>query len=497
MMHAQTKQKVITDKDIRNAKVIVERKSHIRSITHPKAAVKQKSEPVPKSDENKLSIETAFNDGLISKDVFEMTKNKFETTHRDKPGSATKKTSKPEVKQTTVQADLLKTVKDSFDDGLVSEDVYEQAKAKFECDAKSAADALRKERTSDHARNRLEMVETDLYDMDKALKEAAKTSGEIKELRGKEEKYTCDLKALDDIYKDGIITPQCHEEKKKLLAKNIFDLEDMLLRCLEKEELDELKNRLEAEIRKDLTTGPFSIEYKRYKEDIVALTKIHEAGLISKEEYTKKKRGLNEKLNKADLIVSNIDAIFEEYKKELIEKIKEKELMVEKRLKSKDGLSAAYITKYQPRGLISKIKNVFRNSKKDDDVLDPAVCEIRKLKETSDKRDALVKSAFILKGLIEKNLEVKYEHTYNELIEKLPETGFDPAAQQSMIKFFEKVSDAEYRDYVNENELPLLLDDAERLAKLVSGMNKKEENSDKEPEKKTAVLEKVNNFFGV
>ncbi len=74
--------------------------------------------------------------------------------------------------------------------------------------------------------------------------------------------------------------------------------------------------------------------------------------------------------------------------------------------------------------------------------------------------------------------------------------------------FFEKVSKGEYEDSMKKEEIPQLLEEAQRLAKLIimpeqSKEQKKEKNVEKEQiidnisQKKSGLLEKIDSFFGV
>ncbi len=346
----------------------------------------------------------------------------------------------------------------------------------------------------------------------------SKSSKEVRELVKKEDKFSGDIIALEQVYKDGIISQESFEENKRQIEKNICDLQDAILRTLEKEELDELKKRLEDEIRTSLTTGPFSAEQKRYQEDITALAKIYEVGLINEKEYNTKKDDLKSKLNKADDIIARIDAVFEEYRKDLIDLIREKEATVEARVRPQKSLDADLDkddtvikepVRDNPAGFVGKIKNLLGISGTGHEISasDPVIAEMRKIKKTESRRDAIIKCSFILKGLTEKKIGLEEEHTYNQLIGKLRQSAVIPELSDSLARFFEKVSLGVYSDSMNHDELPQLLEEVEVLAAKIQKISVKGETklavpgsaavTDKIAVRKSGIIEKINSFFGV
>lgn len=346
----------------------------------------------------------------------------------------------------------------------------------------------------------------------------SKSSKEVRELVKKEDRFSGDIMALEQVYKDGIISQESFEENKRQIEKNICDIEDAVLRTLEKEELDDLKKRLEDEIRTSLTAGPFSAEQKRYHEDINALAKIYEVGLINEKEYNAKKEELKSKLNKADDIIARIDAVFEEYRKDLIDVIREKEATVEARVRpqksldvdpDKDDAIIKESVHYKPKGFLGKMKTLLGISGAGPEISasDPVIVEMRKIKKTESRRDALIKCSFILKGLAEKKIGLKEECTYNQLIGKLRQSPVIPEISDSLVRFFEKVSLGVYSDTMNHDELPQLLDEVEVLAVKIQKISVKGETKleasasivarDKVAVKKSGIIEKINSFFGV
>lgn len=360
--------------------------------------------------------------------------------------------------------------------------------------------------------------------------EISAESRELNLLTDKETKFTDDMKALEKIYADGIITRDSFEEKKILIEKNIADLEDTILRTLEKEELEELRGRIDDEIRTVFLTGSFNTEHKKYADDLAALSKIYEVGLLPIVDYIQKKEELESKINKVDTIVSKINIVFDEYKQELTKQIAKNKHLLENRTKKKElesgdisegsrELNNLSTAKKEPKGIIEKIKNALGLSGNGmRNITDPILVEIKQIRKTQKQKSALIKCAFLLKGLIEKKLAFKDEKTYNELIENISSTPIDESTKQSLINFFEKII-CEYRDSMNEDELPALLDEAERLVVLVEKIKDKEPKIDsssistesavqtqsesvtKKPttssQKKSGFIAKFNNFFGV
>ena len=357
---------------------------------------------------------------------------------------------------------------------------------------------------------------------EKEIETAANNSKVVKELRKREQTFSDDIKALDKIYKDDIISLESYEKNKKQIEKKIADIEDTILRTLEKEELDHLKEKLEHEIRTSLDAGPFNIEHKKYREDIEALTRMYSLGMIPEKEYLQKKEQLNTQLNRADTIFSKIDIVFEQYKNELVEKIAENEFKIKRPIvfnpespSSQDmGTGDEQVTApspdEKPHGIIGKTKQFLGISSghSNQPTYDPIVSEMRAIIRTHDQKDSLIKCAFILKGLIKKKIDIKEEQTYNELMLKLATSTIEAQTRADLIMFFEKVSKGEYEDSMKKEEIPQLLEEAQRLAKLIimpgqPKEQKKEKNVEKEQimgkisQNKSGLLEKIDCFFGV
>ncbi|MFH1127668.1 MAG: hypothetical protein V1718_06175 [archaeon] len=423
-------------------------------------------------------MKNALKKGLISKVVYNKTKEKLDDVSKKIEPPDTEEPSS----QDTAESHSTPTVQDKTDDFPESKTQQEpEIKKESSISPKHHIDKIEK-----HLKEMNETLKPGLISKtidDKAVIIEEKTnSKEVEELRKKEKTFSDDIKALDMIYKDGIITLESYEEKKRYIEKKISGIEESIMRILEKEELDDLRERMENEIRANLTSGPFSIEQKRYREDIDALAKIYDAGLITNQEYLKKKDELSIKLNKADEIILKIDEIFEGYKKELIENIAEKKAEIERPSVIDQDSSSQYIdtvldiphslsVEVKPEGILGGIKSIFGLVDKNMVLVrDPLIDKIKMIKKRNGPRDAIIKCAFILKSLLERKMGIGREMTYNELIEELSKSRIEKETQKSLIVFFEKVSIIEYKNLKDEAELPSLLEEVERLIKLVERM---------------------------
>ncbi len=556
MTMAQTKQQTITDKDIRNKNVVSEKNRHLVHSVNRKTKEKLKS--------NAGKRQTTAPTENTKHVLHGRQKPPHHETSKPHPSAV------PENKAATAGRDdspqtehKKKSTTDALKIGAISKSLYGQVKSKlgskpqleepqkaktepFSAEQAQGPDAEPKEeqRTNHedkkNLKHHLEKIETDLHTMTKtlepnhlfkdlheqireseasqadteAIEESANSSKAVKELRKKEESFSGDIKALDKIYKDDIISLESYEENKKKIEKKIVEIEDIILRTLEKEELDHLKDKLEDEIRASLTTGSFSAEHRKYREDIDALARMYDLGMMSEEDYLKKKEELNARLNKADTIVSKIDAVFEEYKKELIAKIAEDESKIREQIKFNkeessphhlqlgEELTSPPTPQEKPQGIIRKIKQFLGITPETDNLTsDPIINEMKIIRRTQPPRDALIKCTFILKGLVEKEIDIKEEQTYNELMVKLATSSIETGTRASLIQLFEKVSTGEYKDSMKKDETPKLLDEAERLAKLVGRAEEKQEEKkqigDPISKKESGLLGKIDKLFGV
>ena len=388
MKTAQAKQHSISDRDIRNNSHISENNLHPLSVHQ-----NQENTPVPKDKQKLLhDIENAFKGNLISKEVYIKTKEKLKSSMNEIPATSITEETKPkhfpppEPKTAAFQKDnnpqtkqIQEPIKETLKPRVKSKSLYEKIKTKLigkahlsePQETKTGPLPIEqpviskeepKEKVPLHHRNKkhfhrhLKKIESDVHDMSKTLRSAktqkksrkqirklhvlkahadkmdakACDSKKIKELRKKEHAFSDDIKSIDKLYKDDVISLESHEQNKKQIEKKIADIKDTILKTHEKEEIDNLEKRIENEIETTFSSGHFRIEHKKHREDIDALTKIYNIGLISNDEYLQKKEKLNTMLNKTDTILLGISSVFEEYKKELIAKIAENESSFER-----------------------------------------------------------------------------------------------------------------------------------------------------------------------
>ncbi|MCK5474546.1 MAG: hypothetical protein KAI53_04015, partial [Candidatus Aenigmarchaeota archaeon] len=134
-----------------------------------------------------------------------------------------------------------------------------------------------------------------------------------------------DVRALDLLFRDGVIDSTTLDRTKQKIAINIKSIELLHKKKIEKQELEELQKKIDTMIMQTLHAGYFLIDTEELKQDLDALKKTYEQGLIYKGEYETKKNMLEEKLQNQDLIISKIDIVFEEYKKGIIKEIDNRE----------------------------------------------------------------------------------------------------------------------------------------------------------------------------
>ena len=518
---------------------------------------KTKSTTLKKDNDPPKTINSALKIGALSKSLYERIKSKLESN----PSASHDTASNPipaEQPPNSAQPDKrVITISEQIKSKLCKPHTSELLETKTEplpteqpviSVQEPKEKVLLTQENREQLHRHLNKMESDLYEMNKTVKPAemlrslheqireshalhadekeietaADNSKAVKELRKRERTFSDDIEALDKIYKDDIISLESYEKNKKQIEKKIADIEDTILRTLEKEELDHLKERLEHEIKTSLDAGPFNIEHKRYREDLVALTRMSSLGMIPEKEYLQKKEQLNTKLNRADTIFSKIDVVFEQYKNELVKKIAENEFKIKRQIvfnpesppsqdvDTGDELASAPSPDEEPHDIIGKTKQFLGISSRHSNqaTYDPIVSEMRAIIRTHEQKDSLIKCAFILKGLIEKMIDIKEEQTYNELMLKLATSTIEPQTRADLIMFFEKVSKGEYEDSMKKEEIPQLLGEAQRLAKLIAipGQDKeqkKEKNVEKEQiikhisQKKSGLLDKIDRFFGV
>ncbi|MEA3343875.1 MAG: hypothetical protein U9Q92_06970, partial [archaeon] len=254
MAMAQTKQQTITDKDIRNKNVVSEKNRHLVHSVNRKTKEKLKS-----NAGKRQTTAPAENTKHVLHSRQKPPHHETSKPHPSHvPGNKAAATGKDDSPQTKHKQ---KSTTGALKLGVISRSISEQIKSKLESkpqpeepqkakteplsteQAQGRGAKPKEEQRTNHEdkknlKHHLEKIETDLHTMTRtlepnhlfkdlheqireseasqadteAIEESANSSKAVKELRKKEESFSGDIKALDKIYKDDIISLESYEE---------------------------------------------------------------------------------------------------------------------------------------------------------------------------------------------------------------------------------------------------------------------------------------------
>ncbi len=445
----------------------------------------------------------------------------------------------------------LKHVKSAYKEGLVPQKSYTAATEKLEKNIETKEREMKNSAKKANAKNKPEKnkktpppiiitkkeSKKPIQDITKEKKEKTPKLSHILETARKENNiseetkqvFEKDVRALDLLFRDGVINSTTLERTKQKIAINIKNVRALRKRKMKKQELEDLQKKIDDMIMQTMHAGYFSIDTQEIKQDLDALKKTYEQGLIFKGEYETKKKMLDEKLQNQDLIASKIDTVFEEYKKGIIKEIDEQERKIDELNNTGDE---GEIKEPAPKnGFFSKIKGLLfktgagaKKEYEDDQAL-------KKLDEIFRKElsaSAIADMAFVVKGVIEKKIGFTEEFTNEELIKNISPLNIKSSLKDRITSFFMQITNEEYTGNLKENNIPKTYKEARSIiieieklefdSKKIQETPKEETTEEPKPEekpkeettepkkedskeesepKKKGILDKINNFFGV
>ena len=343
----------------------------------------------------------------------------------------------------------------------------------------------------------------------------------------KNQVFEKDVRALDLLFRDNVIDSTTLERTKQKIAINIKSIEVLHKRKIEKQELEDLQKKIDDMITQTMHAGYFSIDTQEIKQDLDALKKTYEQGLIFKGEYETKKKMLEEKLQNQDLIVSKIDTVFEEYKKGITKEIDERERKISNLNSTNNEETKEPMAE---KSFFSKINSLL--FKKDAGIkegyeYDPALKKLDEIYRKELSASAIADMAFVVKGVLEKKIGFNEEFTNEELIKNISPINIKSSLKDRITSFFAQITNEEYTGNLKENNIPRTYKEArsiiieieklefdskktqeipetetkeepkpeEKPKEETTEPKKEEPNNEKTPKK--GILDKINNFFGV
>ncbi|NPA38278.1 MAG: hypothetical protein GXN99_00605 [Candidatus Nanohaloarchaeota archaeon] len=381
--------------------------------------------------------------------------------------------------KTNIKEKALKDLKQAYKSGLISKEAYEKALQKIEkkeeekesCKTQKPSPAPSQQESSPHPQQTANQEQQN-KEKKEEVKQYSIKKKYIKELEEMKKNWIKDLESLKKLHDHGIISDEEYERSKADIESKIEKIENLIKRELEKEELEALKQRIEKEIKEAFQKGIFKEEEEQYKKDLEALENLYKRGLISEEEYLKKKEELKQKIGNYDKLIELIDAIFNKYIEELSKKVET--IKEETTPKQPTEEPKPQEEKPQPKQLsfilrilhklgLYEIKEteVHHNKLKE---------EITKAFKESEPRFKISNIALVIKKEVKEKLNIKEAVTYSELIEKIKASKeFDEHLKSKLINFFNNVIIKEYLEDEDEKDIELIYKEALEIAELLEG----------------------------
>ncbi|GEM_PF-6651409 len=407
---------------------------------------------------------------------------------------------------------ILKDLEESYKEGLISKETYEKAKRSV---------LMNKEDKSEKE----EVQEVKEKKKDRKKEERDKKISFIKrrhveELKKMKENWIKDLESLRSLYEHGVISEEEYERSKIDIEEKIGKIEEIIKKELEVEELEELKERIEKEIREAFDKGIFKEEESKLKKDLEALDSLFERGLISKEEYQKKRELIESQLENYSKLIDLIDAIFDKFIEEINQKIEEnKEATKQKEIEEpKEGEVKKEVKKYPWYLKLLHILGLYEIKEEEIAEINEIEEQIKKAYKESEMRFKISNMALVIKRRVKEIMNIDKALTYKELIDYIDKSDkFDENIKVKLRSYFQAVMLKEYLEKEDEKDIENIYKESLEIAKLLSNIEEKKrtqkkpekeksieekgkeevEEKKEEKEKKKGIFERINEFFGV
>jgi len=441
---------------------------------------------------------------------------------------------------------VLKDLEDSYKKGLISKEAYEKARTSLLI----KKEAEIKENISKVSETKPKKVQKEVSSEKKEISKKAEETKEIKkednesvknisfikrkhieELKKMKENWVKDLESLRGLYEHGVISEEEYERSKIDIEEKIGKIEEIIKKELEVEELEDLKERIEREIRDAFNRGVFKEEESKLKRDLEALDSLFRRGLISEDDYQKKRKYIESQLENYSKLIDLIDAIFNRFIEEINKKIEEnKEATKQKENEApKESVEEKKPKKYPWYAKVLHVLGLYEIKESKDENKSKLVEEVKKAYMESETRFKISNMALIIKKKIKEIMNIDKAMTYKELIDNIESYDkFDENIKAKLRSYFQAVMLKEYLEEEDEKDIENIYKESLEIAKLLENFKEekkenpkkakeerkeikkieektskekkeevtKEERKEKNKEKKS-IFDKINEFFGV
>ncbi len=280
-----------------------------------------------------------------------------------------------------------------------------------------------------------------------------------------------DLRALGELFEQGIIDKEHYEKSKRNLEKKLNDLETLISDLSKSEKIREVEEKIEEDVSKILGSEEFLEAQRKKAKKLRDLKKLYDDGVIDKETFLQKKAEIEASMNDIELLIREIDSVLEKYSEKLKQEVEE----LEKRIEEKPEPRVE--DKEEEKEEKKSVLGLFSRKKKEEHVErenDKELREIERIKRTMEGREAVKEIEFQVKSAVKRVLGIDREVTYDELAEIIGKSeDLDPDLKADLVNYFKRLSRALYAGSLSQASVSGIYEESVDLVKRVYAAGRK------------------------
>ncbi len=281
------------------------------------------------------------------------------------------------------------------------------------------------------------------------------------------------IKALEKLKDGGFISEKEYVESKKLLMKKLELAEFMLHKETQRIEIETLRDKVMEFMRRFMEEGGINKEKLKLKFYLQALQKLYDQGAIPQDLYLKKRRLIEDMMAIYDMIIENIEEVFDSV-------IKRLSLEISKAKEEFDSLSTREererITKHKTRKEgegwkeIRILSKFFGKKRKDDGDKEYIIAmeELQNIYTRLKGRESVSEMILLVKRKMEEVLGIQEELTHLQLAERIKnDERLDKNVRTALTSFLEKMAVKEYAGELTDGEVQEVYGECRRILELI------------------------------
>lgn len=281
------------------------------------------------------------------------------------------------------------------------------------------------------------------------------------------------IKALEKLKNGGFISEKEYVESKKLLVKKLELAEFMLHKETQRIEIETLRDKVMEFMRRFMEEGGINKEKLKLKFYLQALQKLYDQGVIPQDLYLKKRRLIEDTMAIYDMVIENIEEVFDSF-------IKRLSLEISKAKEEFDSLSTREererTTKHKTRKggegwkEIKILSKFFGKKKKDDGYMEYNIAmeELQNIYTRLKGRESVSEMILLVKRKMEEVLGIQEELTHLQLAERIKnDERLDKNVKTALTSFLEKMVMKEYAGELTDSEVQEVYGECRGILELI------------------------------